>query len=130
MIFSLVKLGLPTDSWYLWHSFLKCRRLSDDAVLIAVDLPGYGGSDSFPVHDAQTVLEALAVFILEMRKTYLPVDESDLQTRGPVVVVGHDWGAMVGFRLAAEAAGLADRFILSNSIHVGLPRYSHVSLAY
>jgi pimeloyl-ACP methyl ester carboxylesterase len=92
--------------------------LRDDAVLVAVDLPGYGGSDSFPSHDAQTMLETLTVFMMGIRAKHLPVNDSDAKTRGPVIVVGHDWGALIGFRLAAEAPDLADRFILSNSIHV------------
>src|ERR1700709_67643 len=74
------------DSWYLWHSFVKNPQLKDDAILIAVDLPGYGGSDSFPSHDAQTILESLTVFMMSMREEYLPTYESDKKTRGPVVV--------------------------------------------
>ena len=82
---------------------------------MAVDLPGYGGSDGLTTYDSTSVLEAVAEFIMRMRDTYLTQGDSG---RGPVIVVGHDWGTVVGFRLAAEAPALADRFILSNAVHV------------
>jgi pimeloyl-ACP methyl ester carboxylesterase len=57
------------------------------------------------------VLEAMTEFILKMREQYERGDN------GRVAIVAHDWGAMIGFRLAAEAPQLADRFIMSNCIH-------------
>lgn len=87
-------------------------------MLIAVDLPGYGGSDSFLVHDADTVLEAISAFILGMREEYA-ADEGEHPRR--VIVVSHDWGSIIAFRLAAEAPQLADRFIAASAIIVSLP---------
>jgi pimeloyl-ACP methyl ester carboxylesterase len=88
--------------------------LTETATLVAVDLPGFGGSDSLPNYDPDSVLEALSEFIMKMRETYLS------ESPGPVVIVGHDWGALIGFRLASEASVLADRFILSNTFLVSI----------
>lgn len=79
--------------------------------LIAVDLPGYGGSDSLDNYGPGEVLEALAAFIIEMRAKYLGEGRK-------VVVVTHDWGTIVSSRLAGEAKGLADRWVLTSGIVV------------
>jgi pimeloyl-ACP methyl ester carboxylesterase len=71
------------------------------------------------------VLEAVSEFIIKMREMYVSADDDG---QAPVVIVAHDWGALVGFRLATEAPVLADRFILSNSVHVRL--YSPIHLSY
>ena len=60
-----------------------------------------------------------------MREMYVSADDDG---QAPVVIVAHDWGALVGFRLATEAPVLADRFILSNSVHVR--SYITVHLSY
>jgi pimeloyl-ACP methyl ester carboxylesterase len=106
--------GFP-DSYHLWHQFFKSNELKNIATMVAVDLPGFGGSDDLDVYDADHVLEAISEFIIRMRERYASVGEAG---QAPVVVVGHDWGALVGFRLASDAPVIADRFILSNSFYV------------
>lgn len=86
------------------------------ATWICVDLPGYGGSDSLDKYDC-TVLDALTQFILAMRETFLSTDE-DGDPQKSVYVVGHDWGAVLAFRLAVDAPALANRFIITNGPHV------------
>lgn len=88
----------------------------DSARLVCLDLPNFGGSDHFEVPDT-AVLEAVSEFIVAMREEHeeaAGTDNSDFNT----IVVGHDWGCVVAFRLASEAPALADRFILSNGPHV------------
>lgn len=80
---------------------------------VALDLPGHGGSDALRTHNATQVLEAVTEFILAMREQY-----TDAEKDPRVLVVAHDWGALIGFKLAAQAAPLADRYILINSILV------------
>jgi pimeloyl-ACP methyl ester carboxylesterase len=116
---SLLQVLTELDSWHVWNHFLRNQQLKDAAVLVAVDLPGYGGSDSLDKYDANNVLETMAEFIIKMREKFLVVEQQG-NTRGPVVIVSHDWGATVGFRLASEAPSLADRWIISNSFHVSL----------
>ena len=106
--------GFP-DSALLWRYILSSHHLHEQSTLIAVDLPGSGGSDSFPNYRPGEFLEGLTEFIVAMREKHLSAETSSMNK---VFIVGHDWGCVVGFRLAAEAACLADRFILSNAPHV------------
>jgi alpha-beta hydrolase superfamily lysophospholipase len=105
--------GFP-DSWALWRHLLH-SELRHLGILVALDLPGYGGSDSLTNYGATEVFEALAQFILDIREKY----GFDADDRGngerKVYIVGHDWGCALGCRLACEAPDLADRFILSNA---------------
>jgi pimeloyl-ACP methyl ester carboxylesterase len=107
--------GFP-DSSMMWRHLLQEPAIPrDDATLVCVDLPGYGGSDSLKQYDTE-VLEALTEFVVAMRDKYLPEDSDDNTT----FIVGHDWGCVLGFRFAAEAPSLADRFILTNAPHVSV----------
>ncbi|KAF2503318.1 putative alpha/beta fold family hydrolase [Lophium mytilinum] len=101
--------GFP-DSWILWQRLLGSPELLKDSVLVAVDLGGYGGSDNLPNYSADTVLEAIGSFIIGMR------DQYPIQNGGRVLVVSHDWGSIIAFRLASEAPQIADRFIISSAI--------------
>lgn len=89
---------------------------TQEATIVCVDLPGYGGSDSLDVYDTR-VLEALAEFVIAMRDTYLIPEDNGLASAN-TYIVGHDWGCVLAMRLAAEAPALADRFILTNGPHV------------
>jgi pimeloyl-ACP methyl ester carboxylesterase len=77
-------------------------------------MPGYGGSDSLPQYGPNEVLEAMGDFIVGARELFL-------QHGGKCVVVTHDWGALVGARLASEAAVLADHWIITSGILVRAP---------
>ena len=102
--------GFP-DSWILWRYLLPSASLQANATLVALDLPGYGGSDSFPTFGATAILEALTEFIVGMKEEH---------PNTKVCIIGHDWGCILAFRLAAEAPSVADRFILSNGPLVGI----------
>ena len=112
--------GFP-DSWALWRNLLRSKRLRDQATLIAIDLPAYGGSDNLDEYDATSILELLSSCILTIRKIYIPhyaPKENSYGHRPKVIVVSHDWGAIAAFRLSAEAPSLADRYIMTNSVLV------------
>lgn len=113
--------GFP-DSSLLWRYVTESSTLRRNATLVAVDLPGFGGSDSFPHYGAFDVLESLTEFIIAMREQYLGMNDADSgQADDPadrVFIVGHDWGCVLSYRLAAEAPSLAHRFILTNGPHV------------
>jgi pimeloyl-ACP methyl ester carboxylesterase len=102
--------GFP-DSFLLWRNHLQSHALASH-VLIAVDLPGYGGSDGLQRYDANGLLESLTAFILGMREQYLGEE-------GKVVIAAHDWGAILSTRLASEAKELADRWIICAGVIVG-----------
>ncbi|KAF2125806.1 alpha/beta-hydrolase [Dothidotthia symphoricarpi CBS 119687] len=99
--------GFP-DSYLLWRSVLEDPELRD-YVLVAVDLPGYGGSDGLSSYDATSVLEALTDFIIGMRSAFLNQDYK-------LVMVMHDWGSLIGARLASEAKGLADHWVVTSGL--------------
>ena len=112
----------------MWRHLFRTSTALEDATVVAVDLPGFGGSDSFQYYGATEVLEALTEFVAEIRERYFMEPdqvaerngavESDEMQSGKVYIVGHDWGCVLAFRLAAEAPYLADRFIATNGPHV------------
>ena len=109
--------GFP-DSYAMWRPLLSEASMpTSEVTYVAVDMPGFGGSDALDIHDS-SVLEALAEFIIAMRDTFL--SDGDLKTGGTgeimqnVYVVAHDWGGVLTNRLASEAPSLADRFIIIN----------------
>lgn len=71
-----------------------------------MDLPGFGASDSFSNASASAVLGALTSFILAK------------QSGRPTILVTHDWGGVIGARLASEVGVLFTRCIILNAIHV------------
>ncbi|KAF1829934.1 alpha/beta-hydrolase [Decorospora gaudefroyi] len=100
--------GFP-DSFVLWRHFLQSSELQRNHILIAVDLPGYGGSDSLPAYGPNEVFETLCEFIIGVRQLFL-------QEGKKTVLVTHDWGAVIGARLASEAHVLADHWIITGGI--------------
>ncbi|CAK43247.1 uncharacterized protein An18g04430 [Aspergillus niger] len=116
--------GFP-DSWAIWRNILSSSSLQQSATLIAVDMPGYGGTDSLNDYSPTNVLESLTEFILAIRAKYGVDTEAGVRQK-KLVVVAHDWGCVVSMRLAAEAPQLADRFILSNG---PLPRLASSNIS-
>ncbi|KAL4769322.1 hypothetical protein BDW60DRAFT_218916 [Aspergillus nidulans var. acristatus] len=104
--------GFP-DSWGVWRHILSEESLQSSATLVAVDLPGYGGSESLDRYSATAVLENLTEFIIAMRKKY-GIDGPTATRQQRTIIVGHDWGCVLAMRLATDAPQLADRFILTN----------------
>ncbi|PGH17341.1 hypothetical protein AJ79_01225 [Helicocarpus griseus UAMH5409] len=106
--------GFP-DSWAIWRHLLPSSMLWEKSNMVALDLPGYGGSDSLQKYGATEVMEHITEFIIAMRqKSGIGNGGTDAKQAARVIIVGHDWGAVIGFRLASEAPQLADRFILTN----------------
>ncbi|KAK6516889.1 hypothetical protein TWF506_006773 [Arthrobotrys conoides] len=102
--------GFP-DSWFVWHHQLSAPAIQQKAHLIAVDLPGYGGSDSFPRASATAILTSIASFIIAQKEK---------KTSESCILVTHDWGSIVGFRLASEVGFLFTRCIILNGLHPSL----------
>lgn len=99
--------GFPDSSHIFAHHLSP--PLTRHAQLIALDLPGFGGSDALPTYAADEVLNALVAAILQLKSRYLP-----RAGEGKCVLVGHDWGAALTARLATETTGLLDRAVLLN----------------
>ncbi len=99
--------GEPTWS-YLWRSVIPALAAAGLRV-IAPDLIGFGRSDK-PTEVADHTyarhvewVRALTVHVLDLRG---------------LTVVGHDWGGLIGLRLATEHAGRVARIVATNT---GLP---------
>lgn len=105
--------GFP-DSWAIWRHILQSTDLRESSSLVAVDLPGYGGTDRLKTYSATQVLENLTEFIITIRELYGIGNSENAQSPGRVIIVGHDWGSVLCTRLAADASELADRFVLTN----------------
>lgn len=80
--------------------------------MIALDLPGCGGSDSLSHYGANEMLNTISEGIIALRNLYLP------QNSGKVILVAHDWGGVLTYRLGAEAPGLFDRMIVMNTVYI------------
>jgi haloalkane dehalogenase len=79
--------GYPESS-YMWRHLLPALADAGWRAL-APDLPGYGDSEPDPPGSWERHVEALERF----------VDELEL---GPVALVTHDWGVMIGLRWACD----------------------------
>jgi pimeloyl-ACP methyl ester carboxylesterase len=94
--------GWP-QHWYLWREVIP--RLSDEHRVVCPDLPGFGWSDPAPRGYAK---ERLAEQMLAL------LDELDLER---VLIVGHDWGAWIGFLLCLRAPERFERFLAMDAPH-------------
>lgn len=84
---------------------------------MALDLPGCGGSDGLVCYDADNVLNTITEAIIVLRAQYqLPRQETP--NSNICVLVGHDWGGLISYRIAAAAPGLVNRVVVLNSAYV------------
>lgn len=81
-------------------------HLSDRFRCVAPDQRGYGGSWSPPEVEAYAAGE-LADDMAALAETL----------GGPLVVVGHDWGASVAYALAIRRPDLVSRLVILNGVH-------------
>ncbi|KAI7545345.1 hypothetical protein KC331_g6267 [Hortaea werneckii] len=108
--------GFP-DSAHVFDNVLASRRLaSTDSKLVALGLPGYGGSDTPKDFGAESMLNAIIEAIIELKKRHL--DSESQTSNGQCILLGHDWGGAIAFRIAAETERLVDRVVVLNSMHL------------
>jgi haloalkane dehalogenase len=91
--------GYPESS-YMWHAALPALADAGWRAL-APDLPGYGDSQPGASGSWEAHVEALTHFVEELDP-------------GPVALVTHDWGVMIGLRWACEHAGAASALVISD----------------
>jgi haloalkane dehalogenase len=99
--------GEPTWS-YLWRAVIPVLARAGLRV-IAPDLVGFGRSDR-PAHVADHSYAGHVEWVRALLFDALDLDG--------VTVVGHDWGGLIGLRLATEHAGRFAAFVATNT---GLP---------
>lgn len=108
--------GFP-DSAHIFSHILVSQRLEENgAKLVALDLPGFGGSDSLDEYGATEVLNLVVEAITLVKRQYLLPKAG--QEEGQCILLGHDWGGAISYRIAAETTGLVDQIVILNSMHV------------
>jgi len=91
--------GYPESS-YMWHAALPALADAGWRAL-APDLPGYGDSEPGESGAWEHHVDALERFV------------SDLDP-GPVALVTHDWGVMIGLRWACDHPGAVSALVISD----------------
>jgi len=92
--------GYPESSYLFRHAIEAAGREGWRA--IAPDLPGYGDSPADPPGTWEHHMEAVARFH----------EGLDL---GPVVLLGHDWGGLIGLRWACERPEAISGLVLTST---------------
>lgn len=112
--FTLRSWGSPAQPMILMlHGFPEyggawadvAENLSDDFYCVAPDQRGYGGSYA-PAEVGAYTLSNLVADVAHV-----------IGERGPVTVMGHDWGASVAYGLAMFRPELVSRLIVANGVH-------------
>ncbi|MFY9211188.1 MAG: alpha/beta hydrolase [Aestuariivita sp.] len=83
------------------------RELADSFYCIAPDQRGYGqtgGPDDVAAYTTSSLTRDMVDLITGL-------------DRGPVLVLGHDWGAAVAYGLSMWHGALVDRLIIANGVH-------------
>lgn len=117
--------GFP-DSAFLFKRQLN-SALADEAQLVALDLPGCGGSDSLASYEPDQMLNTIASAIVLLKQQYLKGTPGSY-----CLLVGHDWGGVIAYRIAAETEQLVDRVVTINAPYMAYTASvlrSHVSNA-
>lgn len=91
--------GFP-QTGHCWRAVAD--RLSSRFRVLMPDVPGFGGSDAPPTHDADTVARIL-------------FDYLDAVGAPTSLVMGHDWGGAFAFRMALDRPQRVDRLLIVNS---------------
>ncbi len=91
--------GFP-ERWFSWRHQMSALVAAGYRVIVP-DLPGYGGSTA-KSYAVEELAELFGAFL----------DKLGVES---CFVVGHDWGGMIGFELAARFPWKVDRFALLNS---------------
>jgi pimeloyl-ACP methyl ester carboxylesterase len=97
--------GFP-DTHIVWRKQIEPLVQAGFRV-IAPDLRGYGKTDA-PVHVHDYSLNHLRNDVLALL---------DVLGIGRVLLVGHDWGAIIGWSVCMEAPGRVERFVALSSGH-------------
>ncbi|HZG95477.1 MAG TPA: alpha/beta hydrolase [Mycobacteriales bacterium] len=91
--------GVP-ETALAWRALVP--ELVKDRAVIAPDLKGLGDSEARGPYDVSTLVNELAALVLH-------------EIDGPVDVVGHDWGGVLGLALAAARPDLVRRLVVVNA---------------
>lgn len=92
--------GFPESS-YMWRQLFAAITASGRRA-IAPDLPGFGDSPALPANTWEAAIAAIEELVSELRL-------------GPVVLVVHDWGGLIGLRWACDEPGRVSALVISDT---------------
>ncbi|TKA80483.1 hypothetical protein B0A55_02312 [Friedmanniomyces simplex] len=92
----------------------EVKAKQDGPILVALDLPGFGGSDDLGHYGPDEMLNTVSEAIVRLKAQYL-IDDY----RSRCLLVGHDWGGLLSYRIAAETLGLVHRVVAVNIGYAG-----------
>jgi len=94
--------GFP-DSCYVWEHQLR-SDLAEKSKLIALDLPGCGGSDSHTRYGPDEMLNAVAEAIIQLKDRYMVTSPGSTPAQRSILV-SHDWyvsGTLANSKIAVN----------------------------
>lgn len=97
--------GFP-DFWYSWHPVMK--RLSSNYKVVALDLRGYNRSDA---------PEEIPLYQMAHLKTDV-IKIIEYFNEQKATIIGHDWGAAIGWQLAIFNTSYVTRYIALSLPHI------------
>ncbi|XP_053213338.1 epoxide hydrolase 1-like isoform X2 [Panonychus citri] len=100
--------GFP-DFWYSWHHQL-IEFGSKGYYTVAIDLPGYGESYK-SLENGRFIITNVADEVAQVIKTIVKSDDQK------IILVGHDWGAVVSYCIASLHEQLVSKLIILNGPH-------------
>ena len=92
--------GFPESS-YMWRDLMPTIAAGGHRA-IAPDLPGFGNSAPLEPNSWENLVEAVDSFVTELQL-------------GPVILLCHDWGGLVGLRWACDHPGAASALVISST---------------
>lgn len=92
--------GFPESS-YMWRELMPAIAAAGHQA-IAPDLPGFGDSPPLQPNSWESLVEAINGFVAELQL-------------GPVILLCHDWGGLVGLRWACDHPGAASALVISST---------------
>ncbi|KAH6925834.1 hypothetical protein HPB50_010919 [Hyalomma asiaticum] len=96
------------DFWFIWNRQIPI--LGEQFCAVAPDLRGYGLT-SKPTRSAEYLMVKL---VEDVRQLILIINP---QKKRRLILVGHDWGGMIGFCLATLHEDLISQMIVINGMH-------------
>ncbi|KAL3226760.1 hypothetical protein MRX96_004376 [Rhipicephalus microplus] len=97
------------DFWFIWNR--QIPNLSNHFCVVVPDLRGYGLTTK-PTNSADYLMLKLVEDVKQLINFINPPSKNR-----QLVLVGHDWGAMIGFCLATLHESLISRMIIINGMH-------------
>ncbi|XP_049527095.1 epoxide hydrolase 4-like isoform X1 [Dermacentor silvarum] len=96
------------DFWYIWNH--QIPELGEEFCVVVPDLRGYGDTTK-PANTSTYLMKHL------VEDVRLLIDKLNSDKQRKVVLIGHDWGGMIGFVFATLNEKMIEGLIIINGMH-------------